>query len=76
MSSTSRARGWVQLPIQRDDYITAMVEAEDGPLDGELVVTTAQGRVFAVRRVTKYKRPYKVREITPAPAAPHPDAPR
>lgn len=65
MSATSRARKYVQLPIKPDDYVVAMAEAEDGPYDGELVVTCASGRRFGVRRVARYKRKFKVRELKP-----------
>jgi hypothetical protein len=63
MSAKSRARRWVQLPISQSDYVVAMLEAEDGPYDGELVVTCASGRRFGIRRVARYKRKYKVREL-------------
>ena len=64
MSRATRSRKFLQLPISRGDYIVDMYEAESGQYDGELVVTTQSGRVFLVRRVVKYKRAFKVREIT------------
>lgn len=69
MSAKSRSRGYIELPLKPNDYIVDMYEAERGPHDGELVVTTKAGRVFLVRRVSRYKRPFKVRELT------HPTAP-
>jgi hypothetical protein len=63
MSAKTRTRGYVDLPLKPGDYIVAMSEAESGENDGELIVTTKAGRTFAVRQVTRYKRPFKVREL-------------
>lgn len=58
MSAKSRSRKYLQLALRRGDYIISMDE-----LESHVVVGTAQGRLFAMTRVSRYKRPYKVREL-------------
>ena len=64
MSAKSRARKYLQLPIAPSDRITGMFPV----VDDRVWVQCASGRQFEVVKVARYKRAFKVYEITNAVA--------
>lgn len=59
MSAKSRSKHRIDLPLKHGDYIIGMHPTTEH----EILVTTQQGRHFVVRRVARYKRPFKVHEV-------------